>query len=47
MFVSFTTRNSETSSQSEPDARITKPQLIKQYNNDMAEVDVIDRLLGF
>ena len=31
---------------SEPDARITQHQLIKQYNNGMGGVDVIDRLLG-
>ena len=31
---------------SEPDARITQPQVIKQYNNGMGGVDVMDRLLG-
>ena len=31
---------------SEPDAHITQPQLIKQYNNGMGGVDVMDRLLG-
>ena len=31
---------------SEPDARITQPQLIKQYNNGMGGVDVMDRLWG-
>ena len=30
---------------SEPDARITQPQLIKQYNNGMGRVDVMNRLL--
>ena len=30
----------------EPDACITQPQLIKQYNNCMGGVDVMDRLLG-
>ena len=31
---------------SEPDARITQPQLIKQYNDGTGGVDVIDQLLG-
>ena len=31
----------------EPDVRITHPQLIKQYNNGMGGVDVVDRILGF
>ena len=31
---------------SKPDARITQPQLIKQYNNGMGGIDVIDQLLG-
>ena len=30
----------------EPDASITQPQLIKQYNDGMGGVDVMDRLLG-
>ena len=32
---------------SEPDARITQSQLIKQYNNGMGGVDIMNRLLGF
>ena len=31
---------------SEPDERITQPQLIKQYNDGTGGVDVIDQLLG-
>ena len=31
---------------SEPDARITQHQLIKQYNNGMGVVDVMDQLFG-
>ena len=31
---------------SKPDAHITQPQLIKQDNNGMRGIDVIDQLLG-
>ena len=31
---------------SQPDAHITQPQLIKQYNNGMGGIDVMNQLLG-